>query len=314
MTPILKLNYPRLVPDTVKLSYNDPLTGGSPDIELTVIDRGIVPIAPKATLEVEIGRANTPYRLRAGLFEVDRIGTSKRDGVRTIGAAGLPLSDPALKAKRDGDYSEYKLVEVLEEIAARYSLSVFTRDLPDVEFSQLAQTNQSDLDFLNSLANRLGAVFKIENRQLIFTLMIDLEMRSPLFALKSTELIDYNETVLGIEQYQFLDYEVILFGDVEAIRVEDERVTNGAITAYRGAGVTADDENLLILSARDQLRQINGANYLFNIDIPGEFNLIAGSVFTLDDRPAFIDRVVHSINTGDRKDWRASLSCRYLPR
>lgn len=313
MTPILKLNYPRLVTDAVKLSYNDPLTGGSPDIELTVIDRGIVPIAPGATLDVEIGRVGTPYRLRAGLFEVDRV-TRQEDGLRAIAATGLPLSDPQLKLKRDADYAEFTLVEILEEVATRYSLSVFSRDLPDIEFSQLAQNNQSDLDFLNGLATRLGAVFKIENRQLIFTLLLDLEMRSPLFSVKSSKLISYTETILGVENYQYLDYEVVLFGDIEAIRVEDERVTNGAIIAYRGAGVTADDENLLIIAAREQLRQINSANHIFTIDIPGDFNLIAGSTFTIDNKPAFIDRVVHSIDTADRKDWRASLNCRYLPR
>jgi len=311
MPSLIRLNYPRLITDVVKLSYSDPLTGGSPDIELSVIDRGIIPIAPKATIELEIGRVDSVYRLKAGLFEVDRI--SLQNNLRTIAATGLPLSDPQLKLKRDADYSEYRLIDILEEIAERYQLSVFTLDLPDIEFSQIAQTNQSDLDFLNGLANRIGAVFKIENRELIFTLLIDLETRPPLFAINSTQFINYSETILGTETYQYIDYEVVLFGDREYIRVEDTRVSNGKIITYRGAGVGADDENLMVIAARDQLRRINGANYLFDFEILGDWRMIAGSVFTLDGRSAFVDRVIHTIDTQDKLDWVASLSCRYLP-
>lgn len=312
MPPYIKLNYPRLVQDATQLSYSDPLTGGSPDIELTVIDRGIIPIAPKSSLELEIGRTESPYRLRAGIFEVDRILTGDR--VRTIAATGLPLSDPQLKVKRDADFADFTLLEVLQEIADRYSLTVFTRDLPDISFSQLAQTSQSDLDFLNSLANRIGAVFKVENKQLIFTLLIDLETRPPLFAVSSSEFIKFSETVMGVEVYQFIDFEVILFGDdVEFIRVEDDRVTNGKVISYRGAGVSADDENLLVISAREQLRQINGANHLFTFDIPGDWRFIAGSTFTMDGRLAFCDRVVHTIDTSSKNFWNSTLNCRYLP-
>jgi len=311
MPSLIRLNYPRLIEDITKLSYSDPLTGGSPDIELSVIDRGVIPIAPKSTIELEIGRIDSVYRLRAGLFEVDRI--SLQNNLRTIAATGLPLSDPQLKLKRDADYAEYKLIDILEEIADRYRLSVFTLDLPDIEFSQIAQTNQSDLDFLNGLANRIGAVFKIENRELIFTLLIDLETRPPLFAINSLQFINYSETILGIETYQYIDYEVVLFGDREYIRVEDSRVSNGKIITYRGAGVGADDENLIIIAAREQLRRINGANYLFDFEILGNSKMIAGSVFTLDGRSAFVDRVVHTIDTQSTLDWVAALSCRYLP-
>lgn len=311
MPPIIKLNYPRLIPDATKLTYNDPLTGGSPDIELTVVDRGMLPVAAKSTLELEIGRSESPYRLRAGIFEVDRIMTGDR--VRTIAATGLPLSDPQLKIKRDGDFAEFTLVEILQEFADRYSLTVFTRDLPDIEFSQLAQTSQSDLDFLNSLASRIGAVFKIENRQLIFTLMIDLERQPPLFTINSGDLINFTETILGTEIYQFIDFEVVLFGDREFIRVEDDRVTNGKVIEYRGAGVNADDENLLIIGAREKLREINGANHLFTIDLPGDWQMIAGSTFIMDKKNAFIDRVVHTIDTGSKNFWSAALNCRYLP-
>jgi uncharacterized protein YaiE (UPF0345 family) len=90
-------------------------------------------------------------------------------------------------------------------------------------------------------------------------------------------------------------------------------VSNGKIITYRGAGVAADDENLMIIAAREQLRQINGANYLFDFEILGDWRMIAGSVFTVDGRSAFVDRVIHTIDTQDKLDWVASLSCRYLP-
>ena len=311
MTPLIRLNYPELLRDATKLSYNDPLTGSSPDIELSVIDRGTVPIRAKATLDVEIGRANSPYWLRAGLFEVDRI-LKQKDRTRTIAATGLPLSDPELKIKREASYADYRLADILTEIAARYSLTVFTRDLPPIEFSQLAQTNQSDLDFLNSLGNRLGAIFKIENKQLIFSLLIELEKREPLFELNSIDFFDYSETILGDRTYQYINYEIVLFGDKQIIRVEDDRVSNGEILEYRGAAVSADDPDLFVIAAREQLRQINSANYLFNCGVLGRHDLIAGSTFLLDGRLAFVDRALHTIDT-QGGEWLCTLNCRYLP-
>lgn len=313
MPPLIKLNYSHLIKDAVKLVYNDPLTGGSPDIELTVVDKGYTPIAVKDALELEIGRTESVYRLMAGIFEVDRVDRVGGDKLWTIAATGLPLSDPQLKVKRDEDYAEFKLLEILKIVAERYDLSVFSRNLPDIEFSQLSQTNQSDLEFLNSLATRIGAVFKVENRQLIFTLLIDLEKREPLFYIRTAELIKHTETVLGTGVYQFLDYEVVLFGDREYVRVEDDRVSNGRVMTYRGGGVTADDENLLRIAAREQLRQINSGNHLFTIDVPGSSQMIAGSVLLFDGKPAFCDRVTHTIDTGSRNFWNATLNCRLLP-
>jgi hypothetical protein len=313
-TPIVKLNYPQLVPEIVKVTYSDPLTGSSPDIELNVIDKGKLPVKAKDTLQLELGRANSPYRLRAGLFEIDRIGMQDPiTRVRTIAATGLPLSDPELKVKRDADYSQYRLGDILTEFAARYGLSVFTRDLPLIEFSQLAQTNQSDLDFLNSLGNRLGALFKIENKQLIFSLLIELEKRAPIFSISNKDFFSYSETVLNEEVYQYIDYEIVLFGDRQMVRVEDDRIKNGLVKFYRGAAISADDPDLVVIAAREQLRQINGANYLFNIEILGRYEIIAGSTFLVDGRLAFVDRAVHTIDIEGKKDWIVALNCRYLP-
>lgn len=312
--PIVRLNYSQLIPDLAKVVYSDPLTGSSPDIELSVANRGNLPVRAGDTLELELGRVNSPYRLRAGFFEIDRIGMQDPvTSVKTIAATGLPLSNPELKTKRDADYSQYRLVDILTEFAARYDLTVFTRDLPSVEFSQLAQTNQSDLDFLNSLGNRLGALFKIENNQLIFSLLIELEKIPPKFSISKTDYFSYNETVLNTEIYQYIDYEIVLFGDRQTVRVEDDRVSNGAIKSYRGAAISADDPDLVLIAAREQLRQINGANYLFNIEISGRHEIIAGSTFLVDGRLAFVDRAVHTIDIEGKKDWICALNCRYLP-
>lgn len=289
--------------DPIALTYSDPLSGASPDVELELVGA----IESGTLFDIEIGYKGQTQRLRAGLFEVDR--SNRRDRTWIVSATGLPLSDPELKAKRDEDYSETALLEILKEVGDRYQLTVFAPNLPNIVFSQLQQAQQTDLEFLSELARRVGAVFKIENKNLIFTPVLDLEKQAPSFQVRSPECISYSEEITSTDRYQFLDYEVILFGDVEKIRVEDDRLSNGKVTTYRGAGVTADDDELLKLMAIEKLREINGQGHTFSIEIIGTPDLIAGSSFVFDGQKAFCDRALHRID----RAWISTLQCRFIP-
>lgn len=290
-------NYQQLITDCISFSYNDPITGKSPDIEFTIIDRGIIPIAIGAQVSIEIGSNQGPYRLDAGIFEVDRL--VRRDRQWEIGATGLPLGSTAFtRDSREADYADFLLADILQEIADRYNLSLFTPSLPDIEFSQLLQ-NESDLEFLNKLAVRLGSIFKIENNQLIFTSLIELEKRSPIFAIAQKDLIKSVENIISTNLYQFLDYG---FGDNEILRVEDSRVANNAIARYTDVAANPDDsEALLAIAASEYLRKINGSGCTFSVEIPYLSSAVAGSVFLLDGRPIFCDRVTSSFQKAEGK-------------
>lgn len=300
-------NHPWLEKRVVGLSYADPLRGASPDIELGIVrENPELPVLPGEIVEVAIAYEGEQYQLKAGSFEVDKIEMTST--VVTIQATGLPLNNPDIKRKRDNDYSETLLSEILQDVGDRYGLTPFTPNIPEIGFSNLQQTQQSDLEFLQQLAGTLGAVFKIESARLIFTLLTDLELRSPTFSLKSSGLIR-KDSVSSVKRYQFLDYEVMLFGELETTRVEDKRVSNGAIAFHRGAGLMADDENLMVLGAKEKLRQFNGEGWELDLQLAGNPYLVAGSTFLLDGEMAIVEKVTHRVIPG----WNSTIVGRFIP-
>lgn len=306
----LLLSHPWLNPFVKEFSYSDPLRSQSPDFDLTISRYSEdLPIYPGELVEVAIAYKGEQYQLNAGSFQVDKV--SVNSNKYTIQASGLPLNTTDIKEQRDNDYSEQYLSEILEDVASRYALEVFTPNLPDISFSNLQQTQQSDLEFLNQIANTLGAVFKIESNRLIFTSLLDLEMRSPTFSLDSKNLLFDTRTdeITAINQYQFLNYEIMLFGELLEIQVEDSRISNGKSTNFRGAGLLADDDNLMELGAREKLRQINGEGWKTSFSCAGNPYLVAGSTFYLDGRLAFCDRVRHEVSSF----WIASIDARFIP-
>jgi phage protein D len=101
-----------------------------------------------------------------GLFTVQ---TSKRNdnNILTISATGVNFSS-ILKEKRDITYEKISIKDICQQIASRNNLKTKS-DFDDVSILSIAQSNESDLHFLNRLAKSYNAIFNIKNDTLIFT-------------------------------------------------------------------------------------------------------------------------------------------------
>jgi len=101
-----------------------------------------------------------------GLFRVQTT-TRNNNNILTISATGVNFSS-ILKEKRDITYEKISIKDICQQIASRNNLKIKS-DFNDVFILSVAQSNESDLHFLNRLAKNYNAIFNIKNDTLIFT-------------------------------------------------------------------------------------------------------------------------------------------------
>ena len=93
--------------------------------------------------------------------------TRVNNNVLDISATGVNFSNE-LKEKRDITYEKVSLKDICSQIAKRNDLKL-NSDFNDKFVPSQAQTNESDLHFLNRMAKEYNAIFNIKNNTLIFT-------------------------------------------------------------------------------------------------------------------------------------------------
>jgi len=101
-----------------------------------------------------------------GLFLVQTT-TRDNNNILSISATGVNFAN-SLKEKRDITYEAISIKDICSQVAARSDLKLKS-DFDDISILSIAQSNESDLHFLNRLAKEYNSIFNIKNGTLIFT-------------------------------------------------------------------------------------------------------------------------------------------------
>lgn len=102
--------------------------------------------------------------------------TRDKKHILSISATGVNFTN-TLKEKRDLTYEKISIKDICKQVAARSGLKLKS-DFDDVFIVSQAQSNESDLHFLNRLAKEYNAIFNIKNDTLIFTQKIKDEKKN----------------------------------------------------------------------------------------------------------------------------------------
>lgn len=156
ITKILKENQ-------VSISFKDEANSKADELTLTVID-GFA--RPKYEDELELYLGYDNELSFCGSFKVQST-TRTKNNTLSISATGVDFSN-SLKEKRDITYEHISVKDICSQIAKRNNLELKS-DYDDIIFQSLAQSNESDLHFLNRLAKEMNSIFNIKNNTLIFT-------------------------------------------------------------------------------------------------------------------------------------------------
>lgn len=198
-----------------------------------------------------------------------------------------------LKKKHNRSFENITLCDLVKKLADENNLN-YKCDFKDVYFKHLAQTNESDLNLLNRLANMYHATFNIKNNTIIFIKKSNNETL-PVFEIKKDK----------VENYSIKYANKTLYKSVKVIYHNTKENKQKTIIYKSGEPqyILQDsfkDENEALKRAEGILNLLNAGIISGNLTITGR-NIIAGAKLKLngfgeDDGECSIKRVTHNLS------------------
>jgi phage protein D len=141
----------------------------SDSCRIEIDDRnGLVQIPDRgANISIQMGYRETGLQ-DMGSFIVDEVTANGWPQKLLILGRSADLTN-ALKSPRSFSYKDMTLGQVVQQIASRHGLSGSASGaVGSLKYKHLAQTEESDMNFLTRLAMRHDALFAVKNGQIIF--------------------------------------------------------------------------------------------------------------------------------------------------
>jgi uncharacterized protein len=286
-----------ILKDLVKLSFTDYANNKSDQIEIEV--SGLFK-RPKPQDQIKLYLGYESLQL-VGLFKVKE--TKKSFKRLVIVATGVDFSNN-LKVKRNITYEQVNISEIVKQVATRYELNVKC-DFDDLYIKSLAQTNESDISFLNRIAGEYNAVFNIKNNTLYFLKKVKNSEKNELLPRYK---IDINkckdEVVITHSEKTFYNSVKVSWHDTKLNQRKEIYLPKDAaepILIYKGNFANEDEARA---KAQAKLEKANAGVVTGELTCEGEI-IFAGGVLTLlnvnieDDLEYSIKTVKHTFSKKD---------------
>jgi phage protein D len=154
----------KLQKELISLTFKDEANEKADELSIEVGGEFARP-KYKDELKLYLGYAGEALTF-CGLFIVGDV-EREDDSILHIEATSVNFS-ANLKEKRDITYEKVSIKDICNQIASRGGLKLKS-DFEDIHIVSLAQSNESDLHFLNRLSKEYNSIFNIKNGTLIFT-------------------------------------------------------------------------------------------------------------------------------------------------
>lgn len=159
-------------PFVCSITFDDRLTGESDElsVELEDVDgRWLNDWYPDhgASLSLSLGYVGAPL-MALGQFDVDEVGLSGSPSTVQIRALAAGVQQK-VRTRRSRGYEDTTLAEVVARVAKRMRIELKS-EIDPIPIDRLTQYQESDLQFLNRLAEQYGHVCKVmdNNTSLVF--------------------------------------------------------------------------------------------------------------------------------------------------
>lgn len=175
------------------LSYTDKVSGESDEFEIALMDKdlrfqnGSYP-EKGAKITLEMGMSDTAI-LNCGTFTIDQVelsGPPDKVSIKGI-ATGI---DGKLKTKKSTAHENKTLRQIVNSIAGNNGYTVIGT-IENISIGRLTQYRETDLQFLNRLANDYGYAFSVRDKTLVFTSVFELEAKKHILTIDKTDLSNY---------------------------------------------------------------------------------------------------------------------------
>lgn len=160
-----------LAPMVTKVVYTDQLHGKSDELQIWIEDhdgRWRGPWFPNKAdkLTLSFGWKDGPMQ-NAGGFEVDDVDYEDPPALMVIKAVSAGIT-PDLRTEKTRGHNGMSLTELVGKYALEHKLDV-VGSVPAVSFERLTQRQETDLAFLQRIAEENGCVVTIRDHKLVFT-------------------------------------------------------------------------------------------------------------------------------------------------
>lgn len=296
----------------LSISVTDNEGTKSDSCELEVDNREQIP-APKkgAKLEVWLGYSETGL-VFMGSFEVDQWRKRGRPRTLSVSAKAAGLTGD-IKSQKSRSFHGKTVKEIVDFVRSKHPAlkAIVDNEVGQTKIGHIDQSSESDMAFLNRLARRVGARFKIANRTIILTKAGSGKLptgdEAPTFVLDEIGETDWDAT--GAERG---DYK-----SAAASYIDPD--TGKATTVVVGEGKpryrdrkTYKTEDEARTAAQAQIDDLRRGKQSFNCNLPGRPEMFAGAKVQVVNHDPDVDgayiikTATHSL---DSSGLRTSLAC-----
>lgn len=285
----------------ISLSFSDEANNDADELNITVAG-AIARPSYDDKLKLFLGYDETLSFV--GVFSVQKTVRTKNH-VLSISGTSVNFSTD-MKEKRDITYENISLKNICKQIADRNSLNLKS-DFDDIYTTSQAQSNESDLHFLNRLANEYNAIFNIKNETLIFTKKIKDEIKNKSLPTYTIDAYDVDD--LSIEHSDKTMYKSCksVWHDTKENKTKSVTVGTGKpVLINKGAFKNAADAKQ---KAKAKLEKAGQGLIKGSLTIDGEILFAGGKlnlVNTLEDDGEYQVKTVE--HTFDSNGWKMTIN------
>ena len=299
------------ITDDVSISIADPIRLFATDLFPTVGD--------KLTVGFEL--VNYPVEGKSGYigigsFEVDDF--SQGSNGFTINGVTIPITGSARSEKKYKTWENIRLSGILRDIAVNAGIDCIYDSDYDPLYDKKEQSNESDLEFLSSLANDDGMCIKISNGKLVIFDEAAYDEAEP-----SQVIIRGQSNITGEPSFNCSAKDIYSSCEITFTDSKTDNTYSGSFSAPNDLGISRvlrlresynseEDDINFKRKARAELRSQNKNQWTAEIELIGNLNFYAGTNVQLQgwhrwDGKYHITEATHTLS---RQGFRTQLNLR----
>lgn len=264
------------------VTYSFALSGKADDMSIVVENsahRFLSDAYPKTgdTVWLGMGYAHPGQILDCGEFEVDAPSFDLYEKMVTLQGASTSIKK-SLYEKRYEKYESTTLKKILAAVAKRNELTLKGK-IASLNIRRKTQS-EPDLEFLNSLAERYGYIFKIDAGDLIFSPYGEIENGEVAFEVTANDLLSGSTIEDSKRTYQFCECTYFVKGKKYKKKVEDSSISNGIILKIEERVENVEQAEQIAAAA---LYRANRDSISGSLVFPGEPTVADGVIISLKD-------------------------------
>ena len=262
-----------------------------------------------ATLTAAIGGPTGPL-MDCGEFEIDECEGQKPPDIFIIKAVAAGVKE-AIKTPNTTAYENQTLKQIVDAVSAKYSWAV-VGTIEEVQITRVTQNKETDVAFLRRISKEYGYIFKLKNKQIVFSSIYRLEALASVTALDISELSEcrIKDKTSGTAQAAIVRHHNPLTQETVNWTVQEKQNTDGysyhdlVSTDLKVVHIRAENKQQAQLKATAALHRANSYQREGTFKCPGNTLISAGNNFDLTGYGNFSGQyhLFETEHTGDRSD------------